>query len=198
MSSLHRQYGRCRSPTLEAKSPIHWPIAKRKREVRLATQAPTVATAAYATNGATWSQNFAGVWHMPDGTTLSATDSTANKNNGTTVTATATNGVIDGSATFSGSQRIVASPTPYDSIGAMTITVWVYPRSITSTYRRVVHKADTSGATKGFLIAQSSVPGKFNGAYQAHYSTTEYARRTCSALSPSFATEHGRGLFWGP
>src|SRR3989344_5835860 len=31
----------------------------------------------------TWDANFKGVWHLPNGTTLSATDSTSNANNGT-------------------------------------------------------------------------------------------------------------------
>ena len=33
--------------------------------------------------GGTWNSNFMGVWHFPNGTTLSANDSPANGNNGT-------------------------------------------------------------------------------------------------------------------
>ena len=41
-----------------------------------------------------WDSNFMGVWHLPNGTTLSANDSTINGNNGTIVGATATTGEI--------------------------------------------------------------------------------------------------------
>jgi hypothetical protein len=50
------------------------------------------------TNGTTWTNRYAGVWHLPNGTTLNANDSTANRKNGTITSATATNGMSDGGA----------------------------------------------------------------------------------------------------
>ena len=44
----------------------------------------------------TWNSNYMGVWHFPNGTTLSANDSTSNGNNGTINGATATSGEIEG------------------------------------------------------------------------------------------------------
>jgi hypothetical protein len=52
---------------------------------------------------AVWDVNFKGVWHLPNGTILSANDSTSNGNNGTINGATATTGEIAGGASFNGS-----------------------------------------------------------------------------------------------
>ena len=44
-----------------------------------------------------WDSNYEGVWHFPNGTTLSANDSTANGNN-----ASALNGTAAGAARLAG------------------------------------------------------------------------------------------------
>lgn len=62
---------------------------------------------------AVWDSNYKAVYHMPNGTSLSATDSTSNANNCTpTNSPTATTGQIDGAANF------VAASTQYESCGA--------------------------------------------------------------------------------
>ena len=53
-----------------------------------------------------WDSNTMGVWHLPNGTTLSANDSTANGFNGANSGATATTGMIDGGASFDGTSYI--------------------------------------------------------------------------------------------
>ncbi len=60
----------------------------------------------------TWDSNFKGVWHMGNGTTLSAADSTANGNNGTVGgSPTAITGQISGAVNFSGSSdRLLLFP----------------------------------------------------------------------------------------
>jgi len=50
-----------------------------------------------------WDSNYAMVQHLPNGSSLTANDSTANANNGTNANATATTGEIDGGAAFNGS-----------------------------------------------------------------------------------------------
>ena len=61
------------------------------------------ASAAAQQNAAgVWDGNFKGVWHLPNGTVLSAADSTSNGNNGTVSAVTATNGEVGGAASFSG------------------------------------------------------------------------------------------------
>ncbi len=64
-----------------------------------------------------WDANFAGVWHLPDGSTLDALDSTANNNDGTVSGPDATMCTIDGGASFNGS----ASPQDFiDNLGTAT------------------------------------------------------------------------------
>ena len=82
--------------------------------------------------GAAWDSNFKGVWHMPDGTTLSAKDSTSNANNGTLGpagygTPTAGTGEIQGDGSFS-SAGITAISTPNINLGtSLTVSAWVNP-----------------------------------------------------------------------
>ncbi len=72
-----------------------------------------------------WNSNYMGVWHFPNGTTLSANDSTSNANNGTLVNApTAASGQIDGGVAFNGTNDIT---TPYlqNGVTAYTISSWI-------------------------------------------------------------------------
>lgn len=91
------------------------------------------ASAAYQpTNAATWDSNYKGVWHLPNGTTLTAADSTSNGHNGTlTNSPTATGGVVNGSANF------IAASSKYITMGTgsgldlgtsdYTISAWISP-----------------------------------------------------------------------
>jgi RHS repeat-associated protein len=77
---------------------------------------------------AVWDSSYKGVWHLPNGTSLSANDSTNNGNNGTIRSATATNGAIDGAASLSGSgQYIDVGNLPSLQItgNALTIETWI-------------------------------------------------------------------------
>lgn len=83
------------------------------------------------TNG-TWDTNFKGVYHLPDGTTLTANDSTSSPANGTlTNTPTASALVIDGSANFNAAsdQYInLGNPAKLQITGDLTINAWFsYP-----------------------------------------------------------------------
>ncbi len=78
-----------------------------------------------------WDSNFVGVWHLPNGSTLSASDSTSNGNNGTISGATATAGEIDGGASLNGSSYISISPSGSLS-GTYTIEAWAKPSQIGS------------------------------------------------------------------
>jgi len=75
-----------------------------------------------------WDPNYEAVWACEKRTTLDATDSTANSNNGTDHGATATSGQIDGAASFSaaGSQYIDAGDTTsLQMTGPMTVETWI-------------------------------------------------------------------------
>ncbi len=69
--------------------------------------------------------NYVGVWHLPDGTTLSANDSTSNANNGTIVGATATAGQIDGAGSFNGSNTQIDVGGTGLATANITVSAWV-------------------------------------------------------------------------
>lgn len=82
------------------------------------------------TTGSAWNSGFAGVWHLPNGSTLSALDSTSNANNGTITGITAAAGMIDGGASFPGniSDGIsMGTPSTLDISGAVTLSMWTNP-----------------------------------------------------------------------
>lgn len=87
--------------------------------------------ATISTNGSstsTWNSNFKGVWHLPDGTTLTVLDSTSNANNGTNNGATAATGKVDGGAAFvpASSQFIdTVDIASLDNAGAISVFAWV-------------------------------------------------------------------------
>src|SRR5262249_43791769 len=73
---------------------------------------------------------YLGVWHLPNGSSLSLNDSTANANNGTSgSTASATSGFIDGGASFNGSSSsgivIPSSSSAWNFANDVTISAWV-------------------------------------------------------------------------
>ena len=79
-----------------------------------------------------WDSNFKSVWHLPDGATLTALDSTSNDHDGTLVnTPTATTGKIGGAGSFLGSssQRITVGTNVTDfkftSAQSFTDEAWV-------------------------------------------------------------------------
>jgi hypothetical protein len=76
--------------------------------------------------GTAWDSNYKMVWHLPNGTTLNASDSTTNGNTGTIGGATAVTGIIDGGAAVNGSSQIsVASNAGLEvGTGDFTISVW--------------------------------------------------------------------------
>jgi RHS repeat-associated protein len=81
---------------------------------------------------AVWDANYVGVWHLPNGTTLTANDSTSNGRNGTISGVTATAGQIDGGASFNGSS-IITIPTIGSLAGPFTIEEWASPGSTSAT-----------------------------------------------------------------
>ncbi len=76
-----------------------------------------------------WSNGFNAVYHLPNGTTLTANDSTSNGNNGTlTNTPTAIAGQIDGAANFvaASNQYVdIQNPASLQITGDITVEAWV-------------------------------------------------------------------------
>ena len=107
--------------------------------VRIPTLSHTSDTVIYACYGnasistdqsnghGTWDGTFEGVWHFPNGTVLSANDSTSNANNATSLNGTsATAGKIDGAARFNGSNYLAIPNSPsLNNWTVQTVSMWV-------------------------------------------------------------------------
>lgn len=74
----------------------------------------------------TWDSNFAAVFHLPDGSSLTVLDSTGNGNNGSvTGGVAAIAGKIDGGADFNGTTGYVTAGGSYAGGGALTVEAWL-------------------------------------------------------------------------
>ncbi len=94
-----------------------------------------------------WGTSYAGVWHLPNGTSLSANDSTVNENNGTPGTGVgATAGFIDGGASFSGASSayitLPSSSAAWNFANDVTVSAWI----------------KTAGNGMGVLLLQPGTP----------------------------------------
>lgn len=103
----------------------------------------------------TWSNNFSGVYHLKDGTTLSVNSSTGS-NNGTNHGVTATTGEIDGGGGF------VAASTQYIDVGtglgtaALTYSAWVNGTSFPAAFQGVICRYGTASGTQYTLLTVKS------------------------------------------
>src|SRR5580693_6332597 len=74
----------------------------------------------------TWDSNYKGVWHLANGTTLSASDSTSNANNGTVQgTVTAVTGQVDGAGSFDGSSGYISTTSTVSWPSNLTNEAWI-------------------------------------------------------------------------
>ena len=110
-----------------------------------------------------WDAYYKGVWHLPNGTTLSANDSTANGNNGTLIESpTATSGQIDGAAAFNGSDQAidVGNSASLDVDGTFTISAWIYPTN--GTARNGIFSTRSTNAAGSWQLEEGNSDGYNN------------------------------------
>jgi PKD repeat protein len=115
---------------------------------------------------AVWDSSYKGVWHLPNGTTLSAADSTANANHGAISGPIATTGRIDGgSSSVNGADHINAgSGSSLNITGNLTITAWIKMNSLGINGRSpIVYRATQTTDGYNFLVGGDSVSSKFIG-----------------------------------
>ncbi len=81
----------------------------------------------------TWDSNYKGVWHLPNGSTLTALDSTTNANNASSLNSTSANtGQVDGGGSFNGSSNFIDIPdsSNYDGGTSLTVSLWAKQTSL--------------------------------------------------------------------
>ncbi len=99
---------------------------------------------------ATWDSNYKSAQNFPDGTTLSAADSTA-QNTFTNHGATAAAGLNDGAASFNGTTQFIDTPAGATNItGTLTVEAWVN-NSIDTGGSMPICANFPSGKTGGYL-----------------------------------------------
>ena len=99
-----------------------------------------------------WDSNYKGVWHLPNGTTLTTADSTANGNNGTNHGATADVGQIDGAASVnSGNYIDVGSNLNVSGTTAFTLSAWIKQNGSFSGSYPLISGAENQQAAIGFF-----------------------------------------------
>jgi hypothetical protein len=99
----------------------------------------------------TWDANFNSVWHLPNGSTLTALDSTSNGHNGTINSATATSGVFDGAGAFVAATPAYISAS-YGSLLGLPITSEAWIKTSTKTAVQVIYEDRPNGASPGCVL----------------------------------------------
>jgi RHS repeat-associated protein len=114
---------------------------------------PSITTDQSNKNG-TWDSGYVGVWHLPNGTTLSPNDSTSLGNNATNIgSVAAATGKIDGGASFNGTSNYLDSgePASLQSTTPITASVWLNTTHLNST--NISNLLDkSSGHSNGFTL----------------------------------------------
>lgn len=105
---------------------------------------------------AVWQSAYASVWHTPNGSTLSANDSTSNANTGSITGATATTGQIDGAATLNAGANYIFGSNIFNNAD-VTVSAWVNLSSFTGANFLVgcVQGLNSSTADKDIVIDSS-------------------------------------------
>jgi YD repeat-containing protein len=137
-------------------------------------------TASQENKAGVWDSNYVGVWHLANGATLSAADSTGNQNNGTNNGATPTTGQIDGAAAFNGSNEFIGiGPLgTFSFSSSLTISAWVKPNS-SSGVEKIMALTGSTGSVGGtsvytFVANLNETNGKFVAETgKAHFSTDD-------------------------
>ncbi len=118
--------------------------------------------------GASADTNYAGVWHLPNGTTLFAADSTANGRNGTIGSPVATAGEIGGGASFNGASGSIAFNPITNLAQTYTAEFWINS-SFPNAYMSVL--GGSSGFNDIYFDNGHNVLGVDNGTSFSAYST---------------------------
>lgn len=100
----------------------------------------------------TWDQNYKSVWHLPDGSSLSANDSTSNGNNGTNIGVAATTGKIDGGGFFVDSENDMIDKSTAVAVDNNQVTISGWINMTTAGTKMIVELLNGSTAIQSFMI----------------------------------------------
>jgi uncharacterized Zn-binding protein involved in type VI secretion len=112
-------------------------------------------TSSQENRASVWDTNYKGVWHLPNGTSLTANDSTSNGANGTLINSpSATTGRIAGGASFNSalSQYLTMGNALDIGPGDFTLEAWIKPPNATQFVPILGKRDNTSYRTYAFAI----------------------------------------------
>ncbi len=111
----------------------------------------------------TWDSNYKGIWHLPNGTVLTASDSTSNGVNGTSTNVSPIAGKIDGAGSFNGSNtQISMGDQAVDNVTNATVSAWVNATSYPNSFNAIVGKVQSSSPYFGYELRVDSGNLDFN------------------------------------
>jgi hypothetical protein len=150
-----------------------------------------------------WSNGYAGVWHLPNGTTLTANDSILNGNNGTlsgSPLPTAITGQIDGAASFDGSHNYVdlgSSKTYIDSATPFTISFWMNLNAYSNNEGILSLKTSGTNAFEMFVYTGATYGplsfGSSDGTFVRLHPSVDFGSSLVSAWNFVTLTYNGSG-----
>jgi len=111
-----------------------------------------------------WDTGFKGVWHLNQGTGVTAVDSTSNANSATPVDNPATStGQIGGALTFSYPDRLTipaAASLDLTTYSYWTMSAWVKPTSYTSLQWPIIYSYGSYRASMGLTVREAGSDGR--------------------------------------
>jgi len=137
----------------------------------------------------TWDSKYKGVWHLSNGTTLTANDSTSNANNGTINGPTATAGFFDGGANFIhyNSQYIATADSSGLKPPNLTFSFWMNRAGPQERYAHTIQKGLGSGPPYGSYLFWLNDSGSDSSEGSLSVGTTDAIANTVTFPSGSFS-----------
>lgn len=120
----------------------------------------------HCTASAVWDTNYKAIYHLPNGTTLTANDSTGT-NNGAVTGATATTGQVDGAASFNGTNSTFISVPNNASLNPgtanMTLSAWAKPPNTAQISTMLIKSGGGSSYNQYWMAIGTNDYGATNG-----------------------------------
>ena len=111
-----------------------------------------------------WDTGFKGVWHLKEGTGVTAVDSTSNANSATPVdNPAASTGQIGGALTFSYPDRLTipaSASTDLTTYSYWTMSAWVKPTSYTNVKWPIIYSYGSYRASMGLTVQEAGSDGR--------------------------------------
>ena len=120
--------------------------------------------------GAAWNSNFKHVMHLKDGSSLTTTESTTNGNDGTSSSATAATGKVDGGAGVTGGAKVTMTKNLASIIGSSAVhTIQMWVKFTTQSATNYIWDLDTANSLGAFCnLTATTHEWGYGGSYRSY------------------------------